>query len=104
MIQNYHTKVFARFVERMVKTPEGNGSLLDHSMVLYGSGMSNANDHTHAPLPLVVAGGGSGAMRKLGHHLASPPHTPMANLLLSLAQKAGVETTTFGASTEAMDL
>jgi hypothetical protein len=73
-------------------------------MVLYGSGMSNANDHTHAPLPLVVAGGGSGAMRKLGHHLASPPNTPMANLLLSLAQKAGVETTTFGASTEAMDL
>ena len=100
----HHTSLFAKFVAKLNATPDGDGTLLDNSMVLYGSGMSNANDHTHAPLPLVVAGGGSGAMRKLGHHLASPPHTPMANLLLSLAQKAGVETTTFGASTEAMDL
>jgi hypothetical protein len=52
----------------------------------------------------VVAGGGSGAMRKLGHHLSWPANTPMANLLLSLAQKAGVQTNAFGASTEAMDL
>jgi hypothetical protein len=66
----HHTSLFAKFVAKLNATPDGDGTLLDNSMVLYGSGMSNANDHTHAPLPLVVAGGGSGAMRKLGHHLA----------------------------------
>jgi hypothetical protein len=100
----HHTSLFAKFVEKLSSSPVGAGTLLDHSMLLYGSAMSNANDHTHAPLPLVVVGGGSGRMRKLGHHIGSQANTPMANLLLSLAQKAGVETETFGASTEAMDL
>ncbi len=100
----HHTSLFAKFVDTLRNTPEGSGSLLDSSMVLYGSSMSNANDHTHAPLPLVVAGGGAGQMRKLGHHIASPANTPMADLLLALAQKTGVETDRFGESTEAMDL
>jgi hypothetical protein len=100
----HHTSMFAKFVARLRDTPDGDGTLLDNAMVLYGSGMSNANDHTHSPLPLVVVGGGSGAMRKMGHHIASPANTPMANLLVALAQKAGVATDRFGASTEAMDL
>jgi hypothetical protein len=100
----HHTSLFAKFVEKLRDTPDGSGTLLDNSMLLYGSAMSNANDHTHSPLPLVVVGGGSGRMRKLGHHIASPPNTPMANLLLSVAQKAGVERETFGVSTEAMEL
>jgi hypothetical protein len=100
----HHTSLFAKFVEKLRTTADGAGTLLDHSMLLYGSAMSNANDHTHSPLPLVVVGGGSGGLRKLGHHIASPSTTPMANLLLTLAQKAGVEAETFGASTEAMDL
>jgi hypothetical protein len=100
----HHTSLFARFVERLRTTPDGSGNLLDNSIVLYGSSMSNANDHTHSPLPLMVLGGGAGQMRKPGHHIASPANTPMANLLLALAQKTGVETERFGESTEAMDL
>ena len=94
----------AQFVETLRSTQDGEGSLLDHSMVLYGSAMGNANDHTHHPLPLVVAGGGAGQMRKMGHHVQYPDLTPMANLLLTLAQKTGVETERVGASTGTFDI
>lgn len=100
----HHTTLFARFVESLQNAPDGTGTLLDNSTILYGSSMSNANDHTHSPLPLMVLGGGSGQMRKMGEHIASPANTPMANLLLALAQKSGVDTPRFGESTEAMDL
>jgi hypothetical protein len=103
-VNTHHTALFAKFVERLQGTPDGDGTLLDHSMVLYGSSMSNANDHTHSPLPLMVLGGGSGQMRRLGEHIASPANTPMANLLLAMAQKSGVQTDRFGESTEAMDV
>ena len=63
-VNTHHVSLFAKFVEKLEATPEGDGSLLDHSMVLYGSAMGNANDHTHHPLPLVVVGGGSGQMKK----------------------------------------
>jgi len=103
-VNAHHASLFATFVEKLRDTREGDGSLLDHSTVLYGSAMGNANDHTHHPLPLVVLGGGSGQITKGGHHIASPNLTPMANLLLTLAQKTGVEIEKFGLSTEAMDL
>ena len=89
---------------RTTKEGEGGETLLDRTMVLCGSAMGNANDHTHHPLPLVVLGGGSGQVTKGGHHIASPNLTPMANLLLALSQKMGVETGKFGLSTEAMDI
>jgi hypothetical protein len=100
----HHTQLFAKFVESLRTAPDGTGSLLDNSTILYGSSMGNANDHTHSPLPLMVLGGGSGQFRKLGHHIASPANTPMANMLLSLAQKSGVDAERFGESTGAMEL
>ena len=88
-IQQWHTEVFARFVERLANTPDGDGSLLDHSILLYGSNMSNSNYHDNFPLPTVVVGRGSGTVRG-GQHLRYPDHTPLANLHLTLLQKAGV--------------
>ncbi|MGE0593933.1 MAG: DUF1552 domain-containing protein [Vicinamibacterales bacterium] len=103
-VNTHHTSLFAAFVARLASIEEGDGTLLDRSTVLFGSSMSNANDHTHSPLPLVVLGGGAGRMRRRGEHIASPPNTPMANLLLALAQKVGVETETFGESSNAMEV
>ena len=75
--------MLAYFLEKLQATADGDGSLLDHSVVLYGSSMSNGNQHDHDPLPLVVAGGASGQL-KGGRHLPFPAHTPMSNLMLSL--------------------
>ena len=71
-VNTHLVSMFAKFVEKLRATPDGDGTLLDHSMVLFGSGMGNANDHTHHPLPLVVLGGGAGQMKALGHHMAYP--------------------------------
>ena len=79
-------------------TPDGDGNLLDHSLILYGSGMSNSNVHNHSPLPVFVAGGAAGKM-KGGRHLKYPENTPMANLLLSILDKAGVPQESVGDST-----
>ncbi len=97
-INKYHVGLFAHFLERLKNTPDGDGSLLDHSMLLYGSGMSNSNVHNHSPLPVVVAGGAAGQIEG-GRHLVYPAETPMANLLLSLLQKAGVKQDGVGDST-----
>jgi hypothetical protein len=102
-ITTHFAALFARFVERLKAAPDGDGSVLDHSMVLFGSGMGNANDHTHHPLPTVILGGGGGRMRKLGHHI-SQPDVPIANMLLAMAQKTGVEIERFGESTEPLDI
>lgn len=103
-VNTHFVSMFAKFVEKLRATPDGEGTLLDHSMVLFGSGMGNANDHTHHPLPTVILGAGAGQMKKLGHHIAYPGTTPMANLLLALAQKAGVETAKFGQSAGPLDI
>ena len=100
----HHATLMAKFVEKLAAVPEGNGTILDSSMLLYGSGMGNANDHTHHPLPLVVLGGGAGRIAKGGHHLAMPELTPTADLLLALAQKAGAEVTSFGSSSTPLDI
>ena len=103
-VNTHHVSLFAKFVEKLRTTADGSGTLLDHSLVLYGSGMGDANEHTHHPLPTVVLGGAAGQMRKANHHVAYPNLTPLANLLLTLAQKSGVQTDRFGASTGSFDI
>ena len=102
-VNTYHTSLFAKFVGKLKNTPDGDGTLLDHSMLLYGSAMSNANEHSHHPLPLALVGGGNGQLKKLGHHVALPDET-MANFLLTVAQRAGANVTTFGRSTKTLDI
>src|SRR5262245_28223512 len=100
-IQTYHMGLFARFLEKMRSTKDGDGSLLDHSVVLYGSNMSNSNAHNHFPLPNLVIGGAAGQLTG-NRHLRYPDHTPMTNLLLSVLEKAGVDIETLGDSTGKM--
>ena len=83
MIQNYHTKVFARFIERMAKTQDGDGTLLDHSMIMFGSNMSDSNRHNHDPLPIAILGHAHGRI-KGGQHLHYPQDSRFADLLLTL--------------------
>jgi hypothetical protein len=99
----HHMQIFARFIERLRSTPDGDGSLLDHSLIVYGAGMSDGNAHSGAPLPLAIVGGGSGRVRG-NRHIETPAHTPMANLLLSLSHKFDVAQDDFGVSTGTIDL
>jgi hypothetical protein len=97
-INTYHVSLAAHLLNRLKSTPDGDGNLLDHSLILYGSGMSNSNIHNHSPLPVFVAGGASGRM-KGGRHLKYPDDTPMSNLLLTILDKAGVAQASVGDST-----
>jgi hypothetical protein len=97
VLNTYHVGLFAYFLEKLRATPDGDGTLLDHSLVLYGSGMSDGNQHNHTDLPIVVAGGASGRM-KGGRHLRHPKNTPMANLLVALLDTLGIPTDKFGDS------
>jgi hypothetical protein len=97
-VQTYHSRVFAKFVQKLSEMPDGDGSMLDHSILLYGSNMSNSNAHDHFPLPSAVIGGGCGAI-KGGQHIRYPDHTPVSNLMLTLLQRVGVPVETLGDST-----
>jgi hypothetical protein len=97
-IQAFHVGLWSYWLEKLRTTPDGDGSLLDHSLILYGGSMSNSNVHNHAPLPIVVAGGANGTM-KGGRHLKYAENTPMANLLLTILDKAGVHQDSVGDST-----
>jgi hypothetical protein len=97
-IQTYHTQVFAKFLDKLSKMPDGDGSVLDHSILLYGSNMSNSNAHDEYPLPTIVVGGGAGKV-KGNQHLKYPDKTPLANLLQTLLDRAGVPVEKFGDST-----
>jgi hypothetical protein len=100
----YHTSTtLAYFLGKLRDTPDGDGNLLDHSLVLYGSGMSNSNQHDHEPLPTLVAGGASGALAG-GRHIRTGAGTPFSNLLVALLDKLGVEAESFGDSTGAVSL
>src|SRR5262245_53805473 len=99
----YHVGMFAKFVERLRSTPDGDGSLLDHSLLVYGSGMSDGNGHTGSPLPHVLVGGAAGRMTG-NRHIVTTENTPMANLLLAVAQKCGVDQEKFGVSKEAVEI
>ena len=94
-VNTYHMQLFAKFVERLQSTQDGDGTLLDHTTLLYGSGMGDGNTHTPTPLPLVVVGG---ERRPGGRHVVTPEKTPLPNLLLTLADRTGVTLERFGIS------
>ena len=97
-IQRYHIALFAQHLEKLRKTPDGDGSLLDHVILLYGAGISNSDRHTHGPLPTLLVGGGGGTL-KGGRHVVYPEHTPLTNLQLTLLDKLGVPAEKLGDST-----
>jgi len=100
----FHTRsTIGYFLKKLSETPDGDGTLLDHSLVLYGSGMSNSNQHDHDPLPLLLAGGASGRL-KGGRHIRAGLGTPMANLLVSMLEKLDVPAETFGDSNAALTI
>jgi hypothetical protein len=99
----YHVSMFAKFIERLRSTPDGDGSLLDHSLIVYGSGMSDGNGHTGSPLPHIVVGHGTGP-RRGNRHVAAADGTPMANFLLTLGARMGLEQERFGISTGTLDI
>jgi hypothetical protein len=101
-INEVQVKLFAYLLERLKATPDVNGNLLDNSLVLYGSSISDGNLHTHHDLPIVVAGGGGGQV-KGNRHVMYPKETPLNNLLLSMLDKAGVPTEKLGDSTGKLD-
>jgi hypothetical protein len=96
-IQTYHTRMFAAFLRTLAEQPDGDGSLLDRSLILYGSNMSNSHAHDHFPLPVAVVGGGCGTLRG-GQHLRYPDRTPLSNLLLTLLHRAAVPVDSIGDS------
>jgi hypothetical protein len=99
-IQKWHMEKFAEFLAKMEATPDGEGSLLDHSIFMYGSNMSNSDRHNNYPIPNVIVGGGNGKLNHQGgQHLVLPENTPIANLHLTLMQKVGLERGQFGDST-----
>jgi hypothetical protein len=100
-IQQYHSMVFADFVTKLAKMPDGEGSILDNSMLLYGSNMSNSNAHNQYPLPTAIIGGGAGRLRG-GQHINLAQRTPLANVHLTLLQRAGVPIESVGDSTGAI--
>ena len=87
-IQTYHTDLLSKFLAKLDKMPDGDGSMLDHSLILYGSNMSNSNAHNHYPLPTALVGGWKTV--KGGQHLKYEEHTPLANMLLTLLDRSGV--------------
>jgi len=102
-INIYHASLFARFLEKLRTTADGDGTLLDHAMILYGGGMSDSNVHSHDLLPLLVAGHGAGTI-KGNRHIKAPDHSHMSNLLVSMMEKADVHEEKFGDSNGKLDL
>jgi hypothetical protein len=102
-INGYHVRQFAGFLEKLKNTPDGDGSLLDHVMILYGSGMGNGNVHSHDPLPILVAGGGAGQI-KGNRAIKVPEHTPLANLLLAMVHKSGLHADQVGNSNGTIEI
>src|SRR5262249_51740223 len=101
-INRFHVSLFADFLAKLRDTREGNGTLLDHSLLLYGSGMGNPNQHDHDNLPILVAGGAAGRMRG-GRHIRFERPTPLANLPLTLLDKVGVRLDSFADSRGKVD-
>ena len=97
-VQTFHTQLFSYYLEKLRSTPDGEGSLLDHVMIMYGSGMSDSNTHDVHKLPILLAGGGSGQLQG-GRHLRYPDGTPLTNLYMGLLDKLGVPADGFGDST-----
>ena len=102
LIQTFNVNQFKGFLEKLKSMPDGDGSMLDHTLLLYGSNMSNSNAHDHYPLPNLVVGGAAGTM-KGGRHLKYADHTPMTNLLMTMLDKVGVKQETLGDSTGTLE-
>jgi hypothetical protein len=102
-LQQYHVRTFGYLLQKLHDTPDGDGSLLDHSMVMYGSGMSNSNQHDHKPLPIILAGGACGKLAG-GRHIKATSETPLSNLLLSMLHKLDIPATSFGDSTGTVEI
>jgi hypothetical protein len=98
----WHVDLFAYLIEKMGNTPDGDGSLLDHSLMMIGGGMSNGNIHSHMDVPIALVGGAGGF--KGNRHVATPMGTPLSNLLATLVKSSGVPVDTFGDSTGLLDL
>jgi hypothetical protein len=96
-INQFHVSLFAEFLQKLQDTPEADGSLLDHTLYLYGSGMGDSDAHDHTNLPILVAGGAAGKMRG-GRHIKYDTPVPLANLHLTLLNKVGVPLETFADS------
>ncbi len=101
MINTYHATLFSEFVGRLAATPDGDGTLLDSSMIVYGAGMADSNAHGSSDLPILLAGGGAGTG---GRHVRYPADTPLSNLHLSLLDKIGIPVETLGYSTGRLPL
>jgi hypothetical protein len=103
-LNEYHTRTTIGYLlEKLASTPDGDGTLLDHSMIVYGSGMANPNQHDHNPLPILLAGGGAGRLRG-GRHIRAVEDTPFANLLVAVLAKLDVPIESFGDSTGALEV
>jgi hypothetical protein len=102
-INTYHTELFAKYLGRLQKIEEGDGTLLDHTTILYGSGISNSNAHSGDNLPLMLMGGGAGTW-KGGRHLAYKDAPSLANLLVTVMDKLGVPVDHVGGSTGALPI
>jgi len=102
-INTYHMEMFVAFLNKLKNTPDGDGNMLDNSMILYGSGMSNSNVHAHDQLPILIAGGAAGKL-KGDRHIKVKNDTPLSNLLISMMDKAGVRTDHFGDSSGRIEI
>lgn len=102
-IQTYHLRLFAQFIAKLQSTSDGDGSLLDHSLILYGAGIADSNRHTHEKLPILLVGKGNGSVRT-GRHIALGKDTPVTNLLLAMLDRANVRLERLGDSTGVLDI
>jgi hypothetical protein len=103
-LNEYHTRTtLAYFLRKLADTRDGDGTLLDHALIVYGSGMANPNQHDHNPLPILLAGGGAGRLQG-GRHVRAAADTPFANLLVSVLNKLDVPVDSFGDSTGALEV
>jgi hypothetical protein len=100
-INVYHAELFAEFVGKLRATEDGDGSLLDQSLIVYGAGIADGNDHTHDQLPTVLVGRGGGAVRT-GRHLVYQRETPITNLFRTMIETAGARPEQIGDSTESL--
>ncbi|HEY7689207.1 MAG TPA: DUF1552 domain-containing protein, partial [Dongiaceae bacterium] len=103
VLNTYHVTQLKYLLDKLQATPDGDGNLLDHSIILYGSGIADGNNHDHAPLPIALAGGASGRLQG-GRHIRVADGTPLANLHAAVLNKLGVETGKFGDSSGVLAL
>ena len=102
-VDQFHVRQLAYFLNKLKNTPDGPGNLLDHSMVLYGSGMGNGSRHTLKDLPILLAGHAKGKLKQGQHHSYQSNETPLANLFVVMLQQMGVPVESFSDSTGPLD-